>query len=609
MVLQACIIGAETNGLLYIGVRNKYCYMCNSNKKNQTEKKHKCYKNHKGSSTSMEQEILVQGFQASESMHGLRYKFIISDGDSSALAKIQQFVSYGRYVVKLECANHMVRNYTAKLHKITKDTTHDITHRKELTQLIPRLTNGARAAIKEAGENRHNSDVLRRDLINGPLHVFGEHKNCRNTFCNRKDDTNKVPIMSLTSVWSAVMKALDPLISKADKLIGNHTTNQAERYMSLVSKFSGGKRTDVGKSGRYKRCCLAAGLSHIKGPAWHLSPAKRMFGHSPGNVPKKVLCARKKTVEQTRKRPAARHLSFGRAVKRKRVDAGPDQDYGPEATRPDISHKELETKKKDIMVKLEYEVSTKELCEELERKTVGQHCNNDWKTARMNRLTASSFAKICKMKETTSCHSTVVSIINPKDLNTEAIKYGRVNEAKAIDIFQEKFNERVMPCGLFVRPEYPFLGASPDGLVGDDTVVEVKCLPSINIPLENKTTTSMREACRKKKIATTVNSDGSMQLNKSHAFFYQIQGQLNISQRNKCMLILYCDFGTEFISVERDENFWLTHMVPKLSRFFYECVLPELADSRHARGLRCRDSLYIKNAQNEKKNSNKNKIK
>ncbi|KAJ8880883.1 hypothetical protein PR048_017356 [Dryococelus australis] len=103
------------------------------------------------------------------------------------------------------------------------------------------------------------------------------------------------------------------------------------------------------------------------------------------------------------------------------------------------------------------------------------------------------------MKDTLSCHSTVVSTINPNDLNTEAVRCGKMNESKANDILQEKFNEQVMHCGLFIRPEYPFLGASHDGLVGDDTIVEVKCRPSINIPLESKTTTSMRKAGKMKK--------------------------------------------------------------------------------------------------------------
>lgn len=35
-------------------------------------------------------------------------------------------------------------------------------------------------------------------------------------------------------------------------------------------------------------------------------------------------------------------------------------------------------------------------------------------------------------------------------------------------------------CGLFVDSNNPFLGVSPDGLIDDNKIVEVKCTPSIS---------------------------------------------------------------------------------------------------------------------------------
>ncbi|XP_063232518.1 uncharacterized protein LOC134536644 [Bacillus rossius redtenbacheri] len=598
----ACIIGAETNGLLYVGIRNKYCYICNNQEKPGSKSRpHKCYKNYKGTSTGMEQEIIVQGFKESESMHGVRYLYIISDGDSSSYLKIQRGVSYGRHVVKLECANHMIRNYTSKLHAITKDTTHVITARRQLSQLIPRLTRGARAAIASANKEC-NSTMLQKDLKNGPYHVFGDHENCRDTFCVRKGtgELNNVPIMSATTIWPAIMKALDPLITKADKLLGNKTTNQAERFMSLISKFSGGKRTDVSKSGRYKRCCLGASLSHIKGPNWHLSPVKTLLGRSPGSVTKRVLNARATAVERNRKR---RLSDSRRSAKRKCVFSQPDCDYGPEAAQPDISTEEMERKKTKVLKRLESSVSSEHLCHELERNTVGQHCNVVWREARLNRLTASSFSKVCKMRCDTSCHNMVVSIVHPKDINTGAIRYGRMHESTAIKAYENKFQKKVSPCGLFVHPSYPYLGASPDGTVENDTIIEVKCFPSINnLKVNNSPVKSIREASKVKNIGVHTNSEDMLELKRTHPFFYQIQGQLNISKRKQCVLILFCDFDTEFVHVQCDETFWKKDMLPKLERFYFNCVLPEIVDPRNVRGLKCRDPEYIEEAKSKKLN-------
>lgn len=38
---------------------------------------------------------------------------------------------------------------------------------------------------------------------------------------------------------------------------------------------------------------------------------------------------------------------------------------------------------------------------------------------------------------------------------------------------QENIN--ILPCGLFIDRTYPFIGATPDELVGDDMLVEIKC--------------------------------------------------------------------------------------------------------------------------------------
>ncbi|KAH9383496.1 hypothetical protein HPB48_025011 [Haemaphysalis longicornis] len=52
----------------------------------------------------------------------------------------------------------------------------------------------------------------------------------------------------------------------------------------------------------------------------------------------------------------------------------------------------------------------------------------------------------------------------------------------------------VKECGLFVDQKRPFLGATPDGLVGDDTLVEMKC------PYAARDLTPLEGVRKKKKI-------------------------------------------------------------------------------------------------------------
>ena len=64
----AAIIGCRMKKVLYFGVRNKLCHVCDlAERKNCAPKKHKCYKNwgREQSSSSMGKDIIVQGFQES----------------------------------------------------------------------------------------------------------------------------------------------------------------------------------------------------------------------------------------------------------------------------------------------------------------------------------------------------------------------------------------------------------------------------------------------------------------------------------------------------------------------------------------------------------------
>lgn len=44
----------------------------------------------------------------------------------------------------------------------------------------------------------------------------------------------------------------------------------------------------------------------------------------------------------------------------------------------------------------------------------------------------------------------------------------------------------IRDCGLFIDEKYPFLGATPDGLIDDNGIVEIKCPHSCKLvsPLE-----------------------------------------------------------------------------------------------------------------------------
>ena len=160
-----------------------YCCTCSiATRKREKAREHTCFKNWSGSSTAMEASIIIEGFNLSETMHGLRYIKVVGDGDSSVLHSIITSVPYGRYVEKIECANHDVKCYHSRLANIVKDNSSFRGHGKLTKDLIRTITQGARKAIT-AHSRTGNVEALRHHLHNGPRHYFGEHSGCN---CKKK---------------------------------------------------------------------------------------------------------------------------------------------------------------------------------------------------------------------------------------------------------------------------------------------------------------------------------------------------------------------------------------------------------------------------------------
>jgi hypothetical protein len=140
-----------------------------------------------------------------------------------------------------------------------------------------------------------------------------------------------------------------------------------------------------------------------------------------------------------------------------------------------------------------------------------------------------------------------------------------------------------MYIGLFVHEEYSFLGASPDGLIDEDSIIEIKC------PFSARDLT-VEEAVKSKIIKFCyIDTENKIRLKPNDRYMYQIQGQLEITDRKYCYFFVYTrkDYHCELIL--RDSDFWQSKMVEKLQKFYYSAFLPEYLDSRVERDLPLRD--------------------
>lgn len=81
--------------------------------------------------------------------------------------------------------------------------------------------------------------------------------------------------------------------------------------------------------------------------------------------------------------------------------------------------------------------------------------------------------------------------------------------------FKQRFQFPTEQCGLFVGVDLPYLGATPDCLVGDDGLLEVKCPFVANRDgMTPQDAADLKDFCLKSALGT------SLKLN--HDYYYQI---------------------------------------------------------------------------------------
>lgn len=195
----------------------------------------------------------------------------------------------------------------------------------------------------------------------------------------------------------------------------------------------------------------------------------------------------------------------------------------------------------------------------LEIRTVNQHESLEWKEQRRIRITASFFGRICKARES-SYENIVKDITEPKYFNIDAINHGQFYESVARNEYCKKNNVVCLRSGLLIHKMFPFIAASPDGLINDKGVIEIKC--PYKYRYDNPYDVQF----------DFLHKDNTIKI--SHNYHYQIQGLLEVLSREWCDLVIYTFSDIKCIRVQRNRSFWENKMLPILKKFYYFYILP-----------------------------------
>ena len=127
--------------------------------------------------------------------------------------------------------------------------------------------------------------------------------------------------------------------------------------------------------------------------------------------------------------------------------------------------------------------------------------------------------------------------------------------------------------GLWISPEYPYIGASPDAIASCDChgkfCVEIKCPWKLRDKNLSDALTEGIDLCIER------SAEGQFHLKRTHPYWYQVQTQLFCTGLDFAHFILWSPTDIVIASVVKDPHFLSSHL-NVLSVYFKNIVFPEI---------------------------------
>nr|CAH7766325.1 unnamed protein product [Callosobruchus chinensis] len=210
---------------------------------------------------------------------------------------------------------------------------------------------------------------------------------------------------------------------------------------------------------------------------------------------------------------------------------------------------------------------------QMAQQTVGQQCNPKWLLLQKNRLTASNFAAVlfaCRRQRfPQSLFKRLLGTYNMEHI--KAIQWGNIHEKEGIQSLEESLNVKVTDTGLWLH-ECGYLGASPDGLIGDSDIVEVKC------PYKYRDVSLLDSIKSSKDYIIVSDEEGNITINREHEYFLQIQGQLALTKRKNAHLVIWTPKEVIIVNIPAED---FDEQIKVLRSFYLDHYIHFLLGEKH----------------------------
>lgn len=124
-------------------------------------------------------------------------------------------------------------------------------------------------------------------------------------------------------------------------------------------------------------------------------------------------------------------------------------------------------------------------------------------------------------------------------------------------------------CGLTLHGDFPYLGASADGIINDSTVLEIKC------PYSGRDK-SISELIDNGYKHIYYDEENNLALKQDSKYYCQVQGEMAIKRVQLCHFVVWTPIEMAVISVNFDSSYWHNILLPVLNQFYANHILPAL---------------------------------
>lgn len=175
--------------------------------------------------------------------------------------------------------------------------------------------------------------------------------------------------------------------------------------------------------------------------------------------------------------------------------------------------------------------------------------SQEWFNARKHKITASAVGAILGVAPYQKSQDVMRRMVREyhgyesEFKGNSATEWGTFNEAGAIAEFEMETGLKVEPAPFVVGDTIDYLGASPDGYVSDESLIEVKCPYGLRDGGEFKSITEQPH------------------------YHAQMQLQMFCTKKHKCYFFQWAPHNTMLEVVERDDDY-IVEMLDALDTFY-----------------------------------------